>query len=124
MASFVKDTFAKATGGETSTETSDVGNPLSYLLKVTAGTTYENSAEHQVIINGPPCNVDEKCKLSVRVQEYRGLPKSAPDHSPYFNDSNRKKDTYSLGFSWIPGKDVSAEDLVWGNELANPIRDR
>lgn len=121
---FVKDAFTKYTGGDVSSETSDVGNPLSYLLKVTAGTTYETSTKHQVIINGPPCDVDDKCKLNVRVQEYRGLPRDAPDHSPYFEDPSRKKDTYSLGFSWVPEEDVSAEDLVWGNELVNPIRDR
>ncbi|GAB7357310.1 hypothetical protein MBLNU459_g8272t1 [Dothideomycetes sp. NU459] len=128
MSSYVKDAISRVrNGGAASSEgedDKDSGNPLNYLLQVTAGPTYETSTKHQVVINGPPCVVDATCKLSVRIQEYRGLPRDAPDHSPYFDDPSRKKDTFSLAFLWVPKNDVQAEDLVWGNELLHPIRDR
>lgn len=60
------------------------------------------------------------------LQDYRGLPKSSPSTSPYFNlpPHDKNKDQYSIGFRFKPKKDINAEDLVFGNDFDHPIRDR
>lgn len=122
MASIIKDKLSKVTNNSAEDDAADNGdndhNPANkYLLKVTAGPSYEECNQHQAIINGDDCVVGDKCRLTVRINEYEGIPRDSPAHSAYFNDPAHKKDTYSIAFSWIPDEDVTADDLTWGIEL-------
>lgn len=90
-----------------------------YLLKVTAGTSYQASTEKTVVTNGDDCVLNDKTRVAVRIQEYQGIPGQSVATSDYFKDAAHTKDTYSIAFSWIPETDVSADDLTWGIELVS-----
>ncbi|KAL1296660.1 hypothetical protein AAFC00_000141 [Neodothiora populina] len=125
--SSLKDKLSKVTGRST-TESQDEDSSSSttekYRLKVTAGTSYENSTANTVVVNSDDCILDQGTRVAVRIREYQGIPGHSVAQSAYFEDSAHPKDTYSIAFSWVPKEDVSADDLVWGIELVNPIRDR
>ncbi|PQE18003.1 f-box domain containing protein [Rutstroemia sp. NJR-2017a BVV2] len=101
-----------------------------YILRVTAGSDYDVSKHQVVPVNQPQtikidndlCTVD----LNVRIQDYRGLPRSSPSTSPYFSrpPHDRNQDQYSISFRFAPKQDVNADDLVFGNDFDHPIRDR
>ncbi len=90
-----------------------------------------------------------EAEVNVRVRNYRGLPRSAPATSPYFDTEPHRTndDQYSIAFRFRlkrPGPagaiarkprrwaestaaekgGVSAADLQWGNDFDHPIRDR
>ncbi|KAH0166794.1 hypothetical protein KCU82_g6144, partial [Aureobasidium melanogenum] len=102
----------------------DSGNANKYFIQVAAGTSYDDSKAKQVIINGAPTELNKNAKVAVRIKEYQGIPLDSPATSSYFEDSAHSNDTYSIAVSWIPDEDIDANDLVWGIELVNPIRDR
>lgn len=118
MASFLKE---KITGSQSDV---DSANADKYFIQVNAGTSYEDPKAKQVIINGAPTQLNKNAKVAVRIKEYQGLPLGSPATSPYFDDHAHAYDTYSIAVSWIPEEDIDADDLVWGIELINPIRDR
>jgi hypothetical protein len=118
MASFLKE---KITGSQSDV---DSANADKYFIQVNAGTSYEDPKAKQVIINGAPTQLNKNAKVAVRIKEYQGLPLGSPATSPYFDDHAHAHDTYSIAVSWIPEEDIDADDLVWGIELINPIRDR
>jgi hypothetical protein len=118
MASFLKE---KITGSHSDV---DSANADKYFIQVNAGTSYEDPKAKQVIINGAPTQLNKNAKVAVRIKEYQGLPLGSPATSPYFDDHAHGHDTYSIAVSWIPEEDIDADDLVWGIELINPIRDR
>ena len=118
MASYLKE---KITGAQSDV---DSANADKYFIQVTSGTSFEDSKAKQVIINGAPTQLSKNAKVAVRIKEYQGLPEGSPATSPYFDDQAHAHDTYSIAVSWIPEEDINAEDLVWGIELINPIRDR
>jgi hypothetical protein len=118
MASFLKE---KITGSQSDV---DSANADKYFIQVNAGTSFEESKAKQVTINGPPTQLSKNTKVAVRIKEYQGLPLGSPATSPYFDDHAHAHDTYSIAVSWIPEEDIDADDLVWGIELINPIRDR
>lgn len=102
-----------------------------YLLHVTAGSDYDSSKHQTVLVNthtptqitNPHCTIS----LSVRVQNYRGLPPNSPTTSPYFSHPSHKKDQYSIELSLTPrgdNSDVSAANLLFGNDFERPVRDR
>ncbi|KAJ8069998.1 hypothetical protein OCU04_000402 [Sclerotinia nivalis] len=101
-----------------------------YILQVTAGSGYDISKHQIVPVNQAECVriENELCEvdLNVRIQDYRGLPKSSPTTSPYFDlpPHDKNKDQYSIGFRFKPKKDINADDLVFGNDFDHPIRDR
>lgn len=99
-----------------------------YLLRVTAGPTYDLSTHHPVLVNttAPTLITSSLCTISlnVRIQNYRGLPRHSPSTSPYFSDPLHIHDQYSIAFSFSPHEDVSGEDLVFGNDFDKPVRDR
>ncbi|QSZ29764.1 hypothetical protein DSL72_004281 [Monilinia vaccinii-corymbosi] len=101
-----------------------------YILQVTAGSGYDISKHQIVPVNQAKCVKieNELCEvdLNVRIQDYRGLPRSSPTTSPYFDlpPHDRNQDQYSIGFRFKPKRDISAEDLVFGNDFDHPIRDR
>jgi len=118
MASFLKE---KITGSQSDV---DSANADKYFIQVNAGTSFEDSKAKQVVINGSPTQLSKNTKVAVRIKEYQGLPEGSPATSPYFDDHAHAHDTYSIAVSWIPEEDIDADDLVWGIELINPIRDR
>lgn len=101
-----------------------------YILRVTAGPEYDLDT-HQIV----PVNQAESIKidselctveLNVRIQNYRGLPKSSPSTSPYFSlpQHAKNKDAYSISFHFTPKASINGDDLVFGNDFDHPIRDR
>jgi hypothetical protein len=118
MASFLKE---KLTGAQSDV---DSANADKYFIQVTSGTSFEDSKAKQITINGPATQLSKNAKVAVRIKEYQGLPEGSPATSPYFDDHAHTHDTYSIAVSWIPEEDIDADDLVWGIELINPIRDR
>jgi hypothetical protein len=64
--------------------------------------------------------------LLIRLQSYRGLPKSSPATSSYFDlpPHNINKDQYSIAFKFSPKSNINGDDLVFGNDFDHPIRDR
>lgn len=99
-----------------------------YLLHVTAGSDYDTSKHQTVLVNSPQAThiSSEQCtiELSVRIQNYRGLPEDSPPTSPYFSTPTHKKDQYSIEFRLTPHKDISADNLLFGNDFDRPVRDR
>ncbi|KAF2823188.1 DUF1769-domain-containing protein [Ophiobolus disseminans] len=99
-----------------------------YMLRVTAGPTY-NEKEHQdVLVNTEkPVHINSDlvdAKLHMRIKDYRGLPKGSPSTSPYFSTPQHPYDRYSISFSFIPKSDIAGDALVFGNDFDHPIRDR
>jgi len=99
-----------------------------YLLRVTAGPDYD-PATHQIVpVNAPEAieieNEHMTARLNVRIQGYRGLPHGSPSTNPYFSDPAHTHDQYSIAFSFLPKKPIPGNDLVFGNDLDRPIRDR
>ena len=99
-----------------------------YILKVTAGPTYEPGTQKPVPINSEqPIQIDSahlSASITIRVQNYRGLPKHSPKTSPYFSTPAHTHDLYSLSFSFAPKNDINGHDLVFGNDFDHPIRDK
>lgn len=118
MASYLKE---KITGAQSDV---DSANADKYFIQVHSGTSFEDSKAKQVIINGAPTQLSKNAKVAVRIKEYQGIPEGSPATSPYFDDQAHAHDTYSIAVSWIPEETIDADDLVWGIELINPIRDR
>ncbi|KAH0361253.1 hypothetical protein KCU65_g8862, partial [Aureobasidium melanogenum] len=119
MTSYFKE---KITGAQA--EVDSGGNASKYFIQVAAATSYDDSKAKQVIINGAPTELNKNAKVAVRIKEYQGIPLDSPATSSYFEDNAHSNDTYSIAVSWIPEEDIDANDLVWGIELINPIRDR
>ncbi|KAB5584883.1 hypothetical protein GE09DRAFT_945876 [Coniochaeta sp. 2T2.1] len=121
-----------------------------YLMRVTAGTSYDLKNQIEVPINSPnTLKIDGEhmdIELNVRIQNYKGLPRGSPNTSAYFTSPphDYNKDQYSIAFRFTPKnpsgsakKDededdddeeeeegISAADLQFGNDFDHPIRDR
>jgi hypothetical protein len=52
-----------------------------------------------------------------------GYPEKSPSTSPYFEHELHKKDLYSICFSIIFKEPVNGNNLFFGNDFENPIRD-
>lgn len=53
-----------------------------------------------------------------------GLPHGSPSTSSYFSHPPHTHDQYSIGFSFVPHRDISGKSLVFGNDFEHPVRDR
>ncbi|KFZ24745.1 hypothetical protein V502_00777 [Pseudogymnoascus sp. VKM F-4520 (FW-2644)] len=99
-----------------------------YTLRVTAGTSYDPNTHETVEVNTPtPVSIKSEhtdVSLNIRIQDYHGLPHSSPANSPYFSIPDYTKHQYSISFSFTPTKAIPGDDLVFGNDFDNPIRDR
>jgi hypothetical protein len=99
-----------------------------YMLRVTAGASYDMSQQKPVFVNTDIPTVFEnefmKSSVKVRIKGYEGLPRGSRPYSPYFEDPMHTKDQYSIEFSFVPKKDLESLDVVWGNDFDHPIRDR
>ncbi|TKA80913.1 hypothetical protein B0A55_01671 [Friedmanniomyces simplex] len=125
MASAIKAKIQKAAGGgDQAAEAEEVEK---YKLLVTAGPSYDESKHEVVKVNtNEPVYVENeflRAKVAVRVRgfEGRGLPSTSPASSPYFDDPAHEKDQYSIGFSFVPKRDLPSVDTVWGNDFDHPI---
>lgn len=58
-----------------------------------------------------------------RAHQSPGYPENSPSTSPYFEHPLHKKDLYSICFSIIFKEPVNGNNLVFGNDFDNPIRD-
>jgi len=99
-----------------------------YLLQVTAGPSYDPTGHSQLSVNSSEVHkVDNDLATSylrVRIKDYNGLPKGAPENSSYFNHPLHTSDRYSVAWSFIPKRDVPGKDLVMGFDFDHPVRDR
>ncbi|MCJ1455290.1 hypothetical protein MMC28_005644 [Mycoblastus sanguinarius] len=99
-----------------------------YLLRVTAGPSYDPSTHKPVPVNTPTAThiTSPVCdaNISVRIQNYRGLPRNSPTTSPYFSHAPHTHDQYSIAFHLLPHKSIPGPTLVFGNDFDHPIRDR
>ncbi|KAF2250219.1 DUF1769-domain-containing protein [Trematosphaeria pertusa] len=99
-----------------------------YLLQVTAGPSYDTSTHREVTVNGTDAHMIENdvmtCWLKVRIRDYHGLPRGSPSTSNYFEHPLHTSDRYSIGFSFIPKKDIKGNDLVTGFDFDHSIKDR
>ncbi|KAK0630407.1 hypothetical protein B0T17DRAFT_487981 [Bombardia bombarda] len=123
-----------------------------YIIRVTAGSTYDLDAHTEVPVNtSTPIKISSDhmdIELNVRIQDYKGLPRNSPKTSPYFDHEPHayNKDQYSIAFRFTPKKPesntttatatngskpdpqqqdgISAHDLQFGNDFDHPIRDR
>lgn len=99
-----------------------------YLLKVTAGPSYDTSTHRTVNVNSPDSLAIENdhilASIRVHINNYKGLPLSSPPTSPYFSAPSRQGAQYSISYSFVPKHDICADTATWGNEQDDPIRDR
>ncbi|MCJ1464320.1 hypothetical protein MMC07_002933 [Pseudocyphellaria aurata] len=99
-----------------------------YLLRVTAGPSYDSGTHQIVAVNTPQLTHISSSlgtvSLSVRIQNYRGLPRNSPSTSPYFSDPTHVHDQYSISFRLVPHIAIPGPALVFGNDFDSPIRDR
>ncbi|KAI9376698.1 hypothetical protein BJX61DRAFT_538605 [Aspergillus egyptiacus] len=99
-----------------------------YRLKVTAGSSYDPETHQEVLVNQPETlhleNEHASTSLTVRIQNYTGFPDNAPQTHPYFSHPLHQKDQYSISFAISFKHPVNGNDLLFGNDFDNPIRDR
>lgn len=99
-----------------------------YMLKVTAGPTYDPKDHQDVLVNTEkPVDISSPlidAVIHMRIKDYRGLPKGSPSTSPYFSTPQHPYDRYSISFSFTPKNDIPGDALVFGNDFDHPIRDR
>lgn len=121
MASKIKSKISKAAskvgGGEDSSSSGGAeGYSEKYILRVSAGPSYDTSTHIPVIVNGTePTSFENqymKSSVKVRIRGYQGIPRNSPSHTPYFDHPMHTKDQYSVGFSFVPKVDLNGEDLV------------
>ena len=95
---------------------------------MTAGPSYDPTGHSQLSVNSSEVHkVDNDLATSylrVRIKDYNGLPKGAPENSSYFNHPLHTSDRYSVAWSFIPKRDVPGKDLVMGFDFDHPVRDR
>ena len=101
-----------------------------YHLRVTAGPSYDTSTHQLVAVNTSRAvhiqSADIDAHVTVRIKNYRGLPKDSPSTSPYFEHAPHTNDLYSIAFRFsLPSssEQITADDLVFGNDFERPIRD-
>lgn len=106
----------------------DMTSHEQYMLRVTAGPTYDVSKHEPVPVNREkPVSISSDlidAKVHMRIKDYRGLPEGSPSTSPYFSTPQHPYDRYSISFSFTPKQDIAGDKLVFGNDFDHPIRDR
>ncbi|KAF2439398.1 DUF1769-domain-containing protein [Karstenula rhodostoma CBS 690.94] len=99
-----------------------------YRLQVTAGPSYDTSTHTEVAVNSGRAHLIENdlmsCWLNVRVKDYNGLPANSPETSDYFQHPLHTSDRYSIGYSFVPKRNIKGSDLVTGFDFDHSIKDR
>ncbi|KAJ5103236.1 hypothetical protein N7532_003765 [Penicillium argentinense] len=101
--------------------------PSKYRLRVTAGPDYDQATHQLVAVNDKTLHFDSDraaVDVHVHIQDYAGFPDNSPSTSPYFSQPLHTKDQYSISCSFTPKQNISGNDLLWGNDFDQPIRDR
>ncbi len=60
--------------------------------------------------------------VKARIKGYNGLPRGSPTESSYFDNSLHTSDRYSIGFSFVPKKDIPGTDMVMGFDYDHSIK--
>lgn len=60
----------------------------------------------------------------MRIRDYHGLPKDAPENCSYFEHPLHTSDRYSVAWSFVPKRDIPGTDLIMGFDFSHPVRDR
>ncbi|KAF2102157.1 DUF1769-domain-containing protein, partial [Rhizodiscina lignyota] len=105
----------------------DPRDTAKYLLRVTAGPSYDTSTHGLVHVNGDAFTVENQSmttSVHVRIRDYHGLPKTSPSTNSYFSHPSHIYDRYSISFSFTPKKDIPGEVVIMGFDFDRPIRDR
>ncbi|EFY91492.1 hypothetical protein MAC_02377 [Metarhizium acridum CQMa 102] len=85
-----------------------------YILRVTAGPSYDAATHVEVPVNQPePIRIQSDSahvELNIRIRDYGGLPLGSPATSPYFETEPHAKnnDQYSISFRFRPLKPAAA----------------
>ncbi|KAF2804635.1 DUF1769-domain-containing protein [Mytilinidion resinicola] len=131
MASALKSalTTSRSRTPSPSTSVPDPSRRDKYLLRVTAGPTYATSSHTLVSVNSSaPTHVSTPLMdayLNVRIRGYNGLPTSAPPTDErYFSHPLHTSDLHSVGYTFVPKRDIPGQDLVTGFDFDHSIRDR
>ncbi|KAK7185827.1 F-box domain containing protein [Paraphaeosphaeria sporulosa] len=99
-----------------------------YRLQVTAGHSYDTSTHREVAVNSGEAHLIENdlmsCWLKIQIKDYNGLPHNSPETSDYFQHPLHTSDRYSIGFSFVPKRDIKGSDLVTGFDFDHSIKDR
>ncbi|KAJ5234814.1 uncharacterized protein N7469_003982 [Penicillium citrinum] len=98
-----------------------------YRLKVTAGPEYDKTTHQQVNVNDKTLHFESDratVDVGVHIQDFNGYPDNSPTTSPYFSHSLHAHDQYSISCSLTPKQNVNGDDLVFGNDFDQPLRDR
>jgi Protein of unknown function (DUF1769) len=126
----VNKVVEKSTGGGStsdSEEDEDIAAQMAakYMLRVSAGPSYDPKTHKPVFVNTEtPTHIENEwvdAKIKVRIRGYDGLPRGSKSWSNYFDTDMHSKDQYSIGFSFVPKKDFTALDTVWGNDFDHPV---
>ena len=98
------------------------------MLRITAGPSYDLCTHQPVFVNTEtPTSFENefmRTTVKVRIRGYDGLPRGSRPYSPYFEHPMHAHDQYSIGFSFVPKRDLESLDVVWGNDFDHPVRDR
>ncbi|KAK4197377.1 hypothetical protein QBC40DRAFT_181196 [Triangularia verruculosa] len=101
-----------------------------YLLRVTAGPSYDLSTHKLVNVNSAkPLEISSdliSASLNVRIQNYhRSVPKGAPHTSPYFEQEPHKynNDQYSIAFKFTLKPPPTVDDESSRNEVGEVVDD-
>ena len=99
-----------------------------YVLRTTCGASYDSATHVSLPVNSPQAvtvsNEFMTVHIKLRIRNFRGLPLSSQEHTPYFEDPTHTKDQYSVAFSFVPKVDIPSVDCRWGNDFDHPVRDR
>lgn len=105
-----------------------MSDPSQFHLRVTAGPSYSEAGHKAVPVNTDKpihfSNDTIDASLTVRIQNYRGLPKDSPETCQYFQHAPHQSDLYSISFAFVPKKEIPGTQLLFGNDFDKPIKDR
>lgn len=101
-----------------------------YILRVTAGPTYDLADHTEIPVNtSTPVKINTElieAEVNVRIQNYRGLPRNSPSTSPYFTQEPHatNKDQYSIAFRFTPKKPLAELAKEKARDESAPRDDR
>lgn len=96
-----------------------------YLLRITAGPTYDPETHVTVPVNKPEtvkiASSRADVELNVRIKNYRGLPPDSPPTSEYFSRGTHADDgdQYSISLRFTPRRPAAADPGTYDSEDAD-----
>lgn len=99
-----------------------------YVLRASCGPAYDPRSHVPLPVNAPTAvtvsNEFLTAKLKLRIRNFRGLPLSSREHTPYFDADTHMRDQYSVAFAFVPKVDIPCTNCRWGNDFDHSVRDR